>query len=146
MAIINNLESCLDSPYLARDGEAPARVAGLVAFASERIELAGALAVAAKHDPADVSLLAYEALFACVRALVYAQGYRESGLRCLLIALDHLYVGPGRLDPALVHAFGRAQTLELPPAAAIEAARSLLDRTRELVGPAAAAVEGGAAG
>jgi uncharacterized protein (UPF0332 family) len=132
MAIINSLEKCLDSPYLRQDATAPEQVGGLIQFASERLELASALHRTPKSDPADTVMLAYEAMFACVRALVYREGYREASLRCLLIALDHFYVRTNRLDPSLIHEFHRAQSLELGPEQAIGACQRLLDRTREL--------------
>ena len=39
--------------------------------------------------------LSYEAMFSCLRALVYDKGYREAGLRCLMLACEELYVRPG---------------------------------------------------
>ena len=71
-------------------------------------------------DPADVVFLSYEAMFCCLRALVYAKGYREFGLRCLLLACD----GPlcphrpaRRRAPAQVRAGPAAQ---VSPAEAVE--------------------------
>jgi uncharacterized protein (UPF0332 family) len=135
MAIINTLDKCLDSPYLVRDPEAPARVDSLLRLAADRLEQASALHHAPKSDPADTAMLAYESMFAAIRALVYARGYRESSLRCLLVALEHEYVAPGRLDPALVHAFHQAQTLELPPAQVLASSGALLARAREILTP-----------
>jgi uncharacterized protein (UPF0332 family) len=131
MAIINTLEKCLDSPYLVRDPEAPARVNDLLALAHQRLEAAEALFKAGELG--DVGTLAYEAMFAGLRALVYRQGYREAGLRCLLLACEEHYVRPGQLDPGHLQAFERAQGLKLTPAEACSSAAAFLARTRELL-------------
>ena len=134
MAIINTFQKCLDSPYLFEDKDAPARIGGLLAAAGDRLEAAVNIQTTGQGDPADASLLAYEAMFACLRALVYHQGYREAGLRCLLSACEELYVKPGTLDPGLLVAFERAQGLKTPPAETIAAAASLVKRTLEILG------------
>jgi uncharacterized protein (UPF0332 family) len=134
MAIVNTLERCLDSPYLFQDQDAPARVGGLLAKAGDRLEAAANIQATGQGDPADVSFLSYEAMFCCLRALVYAKGYREAGLRCLLLACEHLYIRPGLLDVAHVHAFERAQGLKTPPAETLAAASAFVKRTLELLG------------
>ena len=134
MAIINTFRKCLESPYLFEDPEAPARVGGLLAMAGDRLDAAVNIQTTGKGDLSDASLLAYEAMFACLRALVYQKGYREAGLRCLLIACSELYVQPGTLDAGLIHAFERAQGLRLPPAETIAAAAALVKRTLEILG------------
>jgi hypothetical protein len=133
MAIVETFRKCLETPYLRQDPDAPARVPGLLALAGDRLDAAAAIGEGAPGDAADVSLLAYEAMFACVRALVYAQGYREGGLRCLLLACESLYVRPGTLDAAHLHAFQRVQGLKLPPAESLEAASALVRRTLEIL-------------
>jgi len=134
MAIINTFPKCLESPYLFRDAEAPARVGGLLRFATDRLGAASDLLGMAKSDAGDVGTLAYEAMFAALRALVYARGYREAGLRCLMLACEGLYVRPGLLDAGHIHAFERAQGLKLPPAEAVAAAGAFVARSRVLVG------------
>jgi uncharacterized protein (UPF0332 family) len=84
-------------------------------------------------DPADVSFLSYEAMFACLRALVYDKGYREAGLRCLLLACAEFYVKPGILDVNHIHAFERAQGLKTPPAENLAAAAAFVKRTLEIL-------------
>ena len=84
MAIINTFQKCLDSPYLFEDKEAPNRIVDLLAKAGDRLDAAVNIHTTGQGDPADVVFLSYEAMFSCVRALVYAKGYREFGLRCLL--------------------------------------------------------------
>ena len=129
MGIINTLEKCLDSPYLFHDPEAPARVGGLL---RPRPPIASRMPRDRRQQPDRATrpisrLMSYEAMFACVRALVYAKGYREAGLRCLLLACEKLYVLPGQLDPSLIHAFEKAQGLRaLPkrPLAAADLART----------------------
>jgi uncharacterized protein (UPF0332 family) len=133
MAIVNTFPKCLDSPYLFEDREAPDRVGALLATAGDRLEAAANIQSTGQGDPADVTLLSYEAMFACIRALVYAKGYREAGLRCLLLACEELYVKPGALDPALIVAFQKAQGLKTPPADNLAAAAALVKRTLELL-------------
>src|SRR3954451_3610000 len=108
MAIINTLQKCLDSPYLFQDSDAPKRVGALLTKAGDRLEAAANLHATGAGDPADISFLSYEAMFCCLRALVYAKGYREAGLRCLMLACQNLYVRTGQLDADHVHAFERA--------------------------------------
>src|SRR6516164_2675126 len=91
MAIINTFEKCLESPYLLEDKEAPARIGELLAKAGDRLEASVNIQTTGQGDPADVVFLGYEAMFCCLRALVYAKGYREYGLRCLLLACENLY-------------------------------------------------------
>jgi hypothetical protein len=134
MAIVNTLQKCLDSPYLFEDQDAPNLVGGLLAKAGDRLEAASNLQSTGQGDPADVSFLSYEVMFCCLRALVYKKGYREAGLRCLMLACEHLYVRPGELDVAHIHAFERAQGLKTPPAENLAAASAFVKRTLELLG------------
>ncbi|MCL6432305.1 MAG: hypothetical protein K6V36_15830 [Anaerolineae bacterium] len=75
----------------------------------------------------------YDAMFACLRALVYARGYREMGLRCLLLACEEFYVRPGLLDPSHIHALERAQSFKADPGACLAAASAFVKRTLELL-------------
>jgi hypothetical protein len=134
MAIINTLQKCLDSPYLVEDKDAPSRVGALLVKAGDRVEAAANIRASGQGDPADISFLSYEAMFCCLRALVYAKGYREAGLRCLLLACEHLYIRPGLLDVAHIHAFERAQGLKTPPDETLAAAFAFVKRTLELLG------------
>jgi uncharacterized protein (UPF0332 family) len=133
MAIVDTFPKCLGSPYLFEDAEAPNRVGNLLATAGDRLEAAANVQSSGQGDPTDVTLLSYEAMFACVRALVYAKGYREAGLRCLLLACEELYVRPGLLDAGLLVAFQKAQALKAPPAENLAAAGALVRRTLELL-------------
>jgi uncharacterized protein (UPF0332 family) len=134
VAIVNTFPKCLDSPYLFEDKDAPARVGNLLAGAGDRLEAAANILSTGQGDPADASLLSYEAMFACLRALVYAKGYREAGLRCLMLACAELYVRPGTLDTAHLVAFERAQGLKTPPAENLAAASAFVKRTLEILG------------
>lgn len=134
MAIINTLEKCLDSPYLFKDDEAPTRIPALMAKAADRLEAAANIQSTGQGDPADISFLSYEAMFSCLRALVYHKGYREAGLRCLMLACETLYVRPGTLDVSHIHAFERAQGLKTPPAENLTAAFAFVKRTLEILG------------
>src|SRR3954452_21388831 len=134
MAIINTLDKCLESPYLFKDDEAPARIPALMAKAADRLEAAANIQATGQGDPADISFLSYESMFACLRALVYHKGYREGGLRCLMLACEGLYVRPGVLDVAHIHAFERAQGLKTPPGESLAAASAFVKRTLEILG------------
>lgn len=134
MAIVNTFQKCLESPYLFEDKSAPERVDELFMKAVGRLEMAVNLQSAVTGDPADVVFLCYESMFCCLRALVYAKGYREYGLRCLLLACENLYVRPGQLDADLIRQFELAQRLKLTPADAVVSASTLMGRTRELLG------------
>jgi uncharacterized protein (UPF0332 family) len=124
----------LESPYLFADLDAPAQVGGLLAKAGDRLEAAANIRNTGQGDPADISFLSYEAMFCCLRALVYDKGYREAGLRCLMLACENLYVRTGQLDVAHIHAFERAQGLKLPPDDALAAASGFVKRTLEILG------------
>jgi uncharacterized protein (UPF0332 family) len=134
MAIINTFQKCVDSPYLFQDQEAPGRIVELLAKAGDRLDAAVNIHSTGQGDPADIVFLSYESMFCCLRALVYAEGYREYGLRCLLLACDHLYVRTGRLDAELLRKLELAQRLKLAPAEAVEACSAFVRRTLELLG------------
>lgn len=133
MAIVNTLQKCLDSPYLFEDKEASKRIGALMATAADRLEAAANIHSTGQGDPADVSFLSYEAMFSCLRALVYSKGYREAGLRCLMLACEQLYVRPGLLDVQYLHAFERSQGLKLKPEESLAAASRFVKRTLELL-------------
>ena len=134
MAIINTLQKCLESPYLFEDKEAPNQIGTLLAKAGDRLEAAANIQSTGQGDPADISFLSYEAMFCCLRALVYQKGYREASLRCLMLACEALYIRPGLLDVAHLHAFERAQGLKLPPAEALAAASAFVKQTLKILG------------
>ena len=134
MAIVNTFQKCLESPYLFQDGEAGAQVGSLLAKAGDRLEAAANLKNTGQGDPADIVFLSYEAMFCCLRALVYDKGYREAGLRCLMLACENLYVRAGLLDVEHIHAFERAQGMKMAPEQALTAASAFVKRTLELLG------------
>ena len=134
MAIINTFEKCLESPYLVQDKDAAGRIGGLLAKAGDRLEGAVNIQTSGQGDPADVVFLSYEAMFCCLRALVYSKGYREYGLRCLLLACENLYVRTGQFDADHLRKFELAQRLKLSPADAVAAASAFVKRTLELLG------------
>ena len=134
MAIVNTFQKCLDSPYLFEDADAKTQVGTLLAKAGDRLEAAANIKNTGQGDPADIGFLSYEAMFCCLRALVYDKGYREAGLRCLMLACEHLYVHSGQLDVAHIHAFERSQGLKLPPDEALAAASAFVKRTLEILG------------
>src|SRR5258708_2271286 len=134
MAIINTFQKCLESPYLFEDKDASARIGDLLAKAGDRLEASVNIQTSGQGDPADAVFLSYEAMFCCLRALVYAKGYREFGLRCLLLACENLYVRTGQLDVVHIHAFERAQGLKTTPEENVNAASAFVRRTLELLG------------
>jgi uncharacterized protein (UPF0332 family) len=136
MAIVNTLERCLESPYLVRDEAARSEVGRWIAQARDRVETARALLESGGGDQADVSFFSYEGMFAALRALVYREGYRERGLRCLLLACEALYVRSGRLDAGHLHAFEYAQGLKQPPAKNLAAAERFVAAVEGLLGAA----------
>ncbi|MFM7315602.1 MAG: HEPN domain-containing protein [Isosphaeraceae bacterium] len=139
MAIVNNLQKCMESPYLFEDKDAPGRVPALLNSAADRLEAATNIYSFNKGDKADIIFLAYEAMFACMRALVYSKGLREYGMRCLIIATDVHYVKPGLLDGAMVQKFQKLQELKSKPEEAIEIASAFVKRTLEILTAAQAA-------
>ena len=139
MAIVNNIQKCLESPYLFEDADAPSRVPALLNSAADRLEAATNIHSYQKGDKADIIFLAYEAMFACMRALVYTKGYREYGLRCLIIATEVHYVKPGLLDGALVQKFQQLQQLKSKSEEALEIASAFVKRTLEILTSAQAA-------
>jgi len=134
MAIINTFQKCLDSPYLVEDKEAPARISELLAKAGDRLDAAVNIHTTGQGDPADVVFLSYEAMFCCLRALAFAKGSREFGLRCLLLACESLYVRSGQLEADHLQKFELAQRLKLSPADAVAASSGFVRRTLELLG------------
>ena len=102
-------------PICFEDKEAPNRIVELLAKAGDRLDGAVNIHTTGQGDPADVVFLSYEAMFSCVRALVYAKGYREFGLRCLLLACDGLYVRTGQLDAEHLRKFEQIQRLKMSP-------------------------------
>src|SRR2546423_7196445 len=111
MAIRNTFQKFLESPYLYEDKDASARIGDLLAEAGDRLEAAVNIQISGQGDPADAVFLSYEAMFCCLRALVYAKGYREFGLRCLLLACENLFVKTGHLDPDHLRKFELAQRM-----------------------------------
>ena len=134
MAIINTFQKCLESPYLFEDKDAPARIGELLAKAGDRLEASVNIQTTGQGDPADIVFLSYEAMFCCLRALVYAKGYREYGLRCLLLACENLYVKPGQLDADHLRKFELAQRLKLSPGRRRRRRLGFVKRTLELLG------------
>ena len=62
-------------------------------------------------DPKWATIQGYYAMFHAVRALVYKSGYREKSHRCLLIALQELYVDTGLLSAKYVDSFREVMDL-----------------------------------
>ncbi|WP_165065020.1 hypothetical protein [Paludisphaera rhizosphaerae] len=134
MAIINTFQRCIESRYLVEDASAANRVGEMLAKAGDRLEAASNIQRTGQGDPADAVFLSYEAMFCGLRALVYARGYREMGLRCLMLACETLYVRTGEFDGEHLRRFESAQRLKLTPAEAVDHASAFVRRVLELVG------------
>ena len=134
MAIINTFRRCLESRYLVEDASAADRVGELLAKAGDRLEGAANIQRTGQGDPADAVFLSYEAMFCGLRALVYARGYREMGLGCLMLACEDLYIRTGQLDAEHLKRFELAQRLKLAPADAVDYASAFVRRVLELIG------------
>lgn len=50
-------------------------------------------------------------MFHAARALLYAKNYREKNHYCLIIALKHLYVDPGKLPVYFIEALQKGKAL-----------------------------------
>ncbi len=142
MAILNTWSKCLESPYLIVDNSARTEVGAKLAFAEDRIATvldarsqADGDAKKKKGAEVDHLMMVYQAVFACLRALLYAEGYRERGLGCLLIAIKHLYVRPGRLNARYLELFPRLQGLREPLPEALTIAQQLHVDCEALLGP-----------
>ena len=133
MAIINTYHKCLESPYLFEDKEAAIKIPGLLAKAGDRLEAAFNIKNTGQGDLADIGFLSYEAMFCCLRALVYAKGYREAGLRCLLLACEELYARQGTLEIDHLLIFQKAQGLKLPVNEALSGASAFVKKTLEVL-------------
>lgn len=53
----------------------------------------------------------YYAMFHIARALIFKQGYREKSHRCLVIAIQELYVDKGKLPVEYLDSFREAMDL-----------------------------------
>ena len=135
MGIVNTLQKCLETPYFFEDKEAPARIPSLMALAADRLDAADNIHKHGSGDADDVTQYSYEAMFACLRALVYARGYREAGLRCLLLACEEFYVKPGLIEPKLLRDFEAAQGRKLKPEESLSSAFAFVKRTIEILQP-----------
>ena len=113
MAIINTFQRCLESRYLVEDASAADRVGELLARAGDRLEGAANIQRTGQGDPTDAVVLSYEAMFCGLRALIYARGYREMGLGCLMLACETLYIKTGELDPEHLRRFERVQLVDV---------------------------------
>ncbi|MCK4251789.1 HEPN domain-containing protein [candidate division WOR-3 bacterium] len=56
-------------------------------------------------DPKWATIQGYYAMFHIARALIFKQGYREKSHRCLVIAIQELYVDKGKLPVEYLDSF-----------------------------------------
>ena len=54
---------------------------------------------------------AYYSMFHSARALIYSENYREKSHYCLIIALRHLYVDPGKLPVYFIESLQKGKAL-----------------------------------
>lgn len=62
-------------------------------------------------DPKWATIQGYYAMFHIARALIFKQGYREKSHRCLVIAIQELYVDKGKLPVEYLDSFREAMDL-----------------------------------
>ena len=78
------------------------------------------------------------------RALLYVKNYREKSHHCLIIALQHLYIKPGKLQAYFVEALEKGKALRedadsyddwsrIGAEEMLKLAVKFLDKTKELV-------------
>ena len=126
-------QDTLEGPHLVRDDLAKGRVRQDLERATQRVKAAEEkLGPEAKEKP-EVTVMAYEAMYACAKALLHAEGYRTTHMGALLIALDQLYVKRGRLDVQDLERFEQALRVTPGTAGHVQHARHLVDRCEALV-------------
>jgi uncharacterized protein (UPF0332 family) len=64
-----------------------------------------------EDDPKWATIQGYYVIFHAARALIYKNGYREKSHRCLLIALQELYVDKGLISGEFIDSFREAMDL-----------------------------------
>jgi uncharacterized protein (UPF0332 family) len=123
------LQYCLDSPYLSVDpsvtASAPKDLEKAEKFLKEAPE---------KKDALDQLNTAYQAMYCAAQALLHSIGYRVTGFRCVLVALNEFFVGQGKLDRVHVDQLLRGQKVEGTPQENIEAAAALISAVKGVLG------------
>ncbi len=111
-----DFQACLETPYFFNASFTTDSIAGDLAQAQELLKSAAEKSKASPAggvacDPADISLLSYRAMYIAAKALVHHAGYQCSNFRCLISALNALFVNSKRLDQQLVDQLLAAQAL-----------------------------------
>ncbi len=128
----NSVEACQETPYLKQDPG----VKGLAT--ADLLEAKASMArmqekAKAAIDLADVSLAAYATMYQAAKALLHYAGYAFENFRCLISALNSVYVKSGKLDKALVEQLIAAQKLVGESQDHTKAAEVFVARTKELI-------------
>lgn len=90
------------------------------------------------------TIQAYYSMFHTFRALLFSEGYRERSHYCLSVAIEALFVEPGRMEESLLLRFANVKALrekadydlEFSPTGAeksLQAAEDLAKKLKELV-------------
>ncbi len=128
----NSFAACQETPYLKQDASAKTLAASDMQEATASLNRTQEKAKAA-IDWTDVSLTAYGTMYQAAKALLHHAGYVFENFRCLLSALQTLYVQPGALDKALVEQLVAAQKLIGNSEDHVKAAGAFVARAKELM-------------
>lgn len=133
-----DFQACLETPHLFKASFTADSIAGDLAQAQELLKTAAEKSVASPAgvtcDPADVSLLSYRTMYTAAKALVHHAGYQCSNFRCLVSALNALFVDTKRLDSHLVDQLLAAQALTGEAPDHFKAAEAFVAKAASLTG------------
>ncbi len=127
----SDFKDCLDTPHLAKDAAAAAGVSANLAQAQELFQTATDR-MKDGWDGADITLLCYRSMYSAAKALVQSEGYRCTNFRCLIVALQELFVRPKRIDQDLVGRLVAAQEVTGEAAVNLKAAENFIAKAKEL--------------
>ncbi len=123
----------VESPYVKKDLSAQASAKQDLQLALASLEaLKAKMGAETKDDPA-ATMLAYQVMYQCAKALIHQAGYRITNFRVLLSALETLYVKTNRLDGALLKSLAASQEVVAGTAQHAAAAEQWISKAKELI-------------
>ena len=133
---------CLERKQIYRDPNAKDFVRRELDAARQDLSEAGASFQENKYKWATIQ--AYYSMFHAFRALLFSEGHRERSHYCLSVAIEALFVEPGRMEESLLIRFANVKALrekadydlEFSPAGAeksLQAAEDLARKRKGLV-------------
>ena len=126
------LLSMAEGPYVAKEPGEKSHAAATLTAAEATLQAMKGKTGDGK-DSAEGTLLAYQTMYQCAKALAQAAGYRISNFRALVSALETLYVKPGKLDQGLVEQLLKAQAVIPGTAAQAAAAEKWVELAKQTV-------------